>query len=276
MPAMPMALNKPPMVVGIRQTSSAMSTASEKIHAGVNAERFQRDDGEQKHDRERREQNRERDFVRRLLAARAFDERNHAVQKTFAGIGGDADFDFVREHARAAGDGAAVAAGFADDRRGFAGDGGFIHRRRAENDFAVGGNDFVGAHENDIAFAERIGIHGFNFAVAGDFVGARARAGLARSALACALPRPSATASAKFANSTVNQSQMAICATNSVWPGERKMSTVLMAAPTSVTNMTGFFTISRGFSFYERVADGRAREFSGQKWKRFSFAYFYL
>ena len=42
---------------------------------------------------------------------RAFDQRDHAVQKTFAGIGGDADLDFVRQHARAAGDGAAVAAG---------------------------------------------------------------------------------------------------------------------------------------------------------------------
>ena len=29
------------------------------------------------------EQNRERDFVRRLLAGRAFDERDHAVEKTF-------------------------------------------------------------------------------------------------------------------------------------------------------------------------------------------------
>jgi hypothetical protein len=75
------------------------------------------------------------------------------------------------------------------------------------------------------------------------------RVRVARSALACALPRPSATASAKFANNTVNQSQMAICVTNKVWPGERKMSTVLMAAPTIVTNMTGFFTIRRGFSF---------------------------
>ena len=115
---------------------------------------FKRDDGEQKHDRERREQNRERDFVRRFLAAGAFDELNHAVQKTFAGIGGDADFDFVREHARAAGDGAAVAAGLADDGRGFAGDGGFVHGGRAENDFAVGGNDFRGAHDHDIAFAQ--------------------------------------------------------------------------------------------------------------------------
>ena len=40
---------------------------------------------------------------------------------------------------------------------------------------------------------------------------------VARSALACALPRPSAIASAKFANSTVSQSQTAITATNQSW-----------------------------------------------------------
>ena len=37
---------------------------------------------------------------------------------------------------------------------------------------------------------------------------------VARSAFACALPRPSAIASAKFAKSTVSQSQTAITATN--------------------------------------------------------------
>ena len=33
MPAMPMALNKPPMVVGIKHTSSATSTGTEKFAA---------------------------------------------------------------------------------------------------------------------------------------------------------------------------------------------------------------------------------------------------
>ena len=40
---------------------------------------------------------------------------------------------------------------------------------------------------------------------------------VARSAFACALPRPSAIASAKFANSTVSQSQKAITPTNQSW-----------------------------------------------------------
>ena len=40
-----------------------------KYRAGINAERFQRDADEQKDKRQRREQNRERDFVRRFLTA---------------------------------------------------------------------------------------------------------------------------------------------------------------------------------------------------------------
>ena len=104
---------------------------------------FKRHADQQENQRQRRQQDGERDFVGRFLPLRAFDQRDHAVQETFAGIDGDADFDLVGEHARAAGDGAAVAAAFADDGRGFAGDGGFIHRGRAFDDIAVGGNDFA-------------------------------------------------------------------------------------------------------------------------------------
>ena len=39
----------------------------------INAERFQRDAHQEKNERQRGEQNRERDFVRRFLATRAFD-----------------------------------------------------------------------------------------------------------------------------------------------------------------------------------------------------------
>ena len=81
---MPMALSKPPIVVGIRQTSSATRTGIENTGAGINAERFQRDADEEKNERQRGEQNRQRDFVRRFLATRAFHQRNHAVQKAVA------------------------------------------------------------------------------------------------------------------------------------------------------------------------------------------------
>src|SRR4029453_1696774 len=73
---------------------------------------------------------------------------------------------------------------------------------------------------------------------------------------ACALPRPSAIASAKFANSTVNQSQSVICNSNPVFvtPGigamiPRISCRVVKTLPTSTTNMTGLPIIFFGFSF---------------------------
>ncbi len=75
-----------------------------------------------------------------------------------------------------------------------------------------------------------------------------------RSASACALPRPSAIASAKFANSTVNQSQTETARmkpagaspapVTSAW----KTSSVVNALPTSTTNITGFRIMWRGSS----------------------------
>ena len=47
MPAMPIAESSAPIVVGIRQTSSATSTIVVLLGTGVDRERLQRDDGEQ-------------------------------------------------------------------------------------------------------------------------------------------------------------------------------------------------------------------------------------
>ena len=113
------------MVVGIRQTSSETSTVTRRRGAaagGVDAvqgERLQRDHGQQEDQGEAGDQDVERDFVGRLLPLGAFHQRDHAVEEGFAGIGGDLDFDPVGEHLGAAGDGAAVAARFADDRARF-------------------------------------------------------------------------------------------------------------------------------------------------------------
>src|SRR4030088_1808789 len=69
---------------------------------------------------------------------------------------------------------------------------------------------------------------------------------------ACALPRPSATASAKLANSTVNHSHRMIWKVKPrlsppVTRSRRKI-TVVSAATISTTNITGFLIISRGSS----------------------------
>ena len=70
---------------------------------------------------------------------------------------------------------------------------------------------------------------------------------------ACALPRPSATASAKFANSTVNQSQRLIWneKPRSARPTRtsRRNRRVVRVATTATTNITGLRTSTRGSSF---------------------------
>src|SRR4029077_11047155 len=74
-----------------------------------------------------------------------------------------------------------------------------------------------------------------------------------RSVSAWALPRPSATASARFANTTVSHSKTTIV--------QLKIDGLVIAvymhssAPTSTTNMTGFLTWTRGSSFLN--ASGR-------------------
>src|ERR1035438_6510094 len=69
---------------------------------------------------------------------------------------------------------------------------------------------------------------------------------------ACALPRPSAMASAKLANSTVNHSHREIWKVKPATPApvarSRTVRSVVITAPTSTTNMTGFFIMWRGLS----------------------------
>ena len=181
-----------------------------EIDAAVDAERLHRHEHDEEDDRQRGEQDGQRDFVRRLLAFRAFDQADHAIEEGLAGIRGDADFDHVGKHARAAGDRAAIAAGFADDRRGFAGDGRFVHGRRAFDDLAVAGDELAGFHDNEIAFAQlaRRALPRVAPSLRKRFAFVSVRA--LRNVSAWALPRPSAIASAKFAKSTVNQSQSVI------------------------------------------------------------------
>ena len=112
-----MAERRPPIVVGMRQTSKRDEHRDRDRAArcrGLHAEERegqQRDRREEEDDRERGEQDVERDLVRRLLPLGALDHRDHPIEERLAGIGADADDDPVREDARPAGDGAAVAAG---------------------------------------------------------------------------------------------------------------------------------------------------------------------
>lgn len=68
-----------------------------------------------------------------------------------------------------------------------------------------------------------------------------------RKVSACALPRPSATASARFAKITVSQSQALTVQPNQS-PGSLKEKTVVRTEPTRTTNITGDLIIIRGSS----------------------------
>src|SRR5579862_2009707 len=70
-----------------------------------------------------------------------------------------------------------------------------------------------------------------------------------RNASAWALPRPSAIASAKFANRHVNHSHRQIWTLNRLHPPEVNRMAVVQIDPTQTTNMTRFLISSRGFNF---------------------------
>jgi len=92
-----------------------------------------------------------------------------------------------------------------------------------------------------------------------------------RSDSACALPRPSATASAKLAKTTVNQSQMETASVNHFGAapavGEntsRSQMAVVRTLPISTTNITGFFATRCGASFL-KLSTTAARRMAGSK-----------
>ena len=75
-----------------------------------------------------------------------------------------------------------------------------------------------------------------------------------RSVAACALPRPSATASARLAKTTVSQSQTTITQANTV--GSMIARTVVKTAPISTMNMTGLRHSVRRVELAQRVRRG--------------------
>ena len=87
---------------------------------------------------------------------------------------------------------------------------------------------------------------------------ARASVLVLRKLSACAFPRASAIASAKFANSTVNQSHREIWTWKLMFPPpvnkSRIKKIVVIAAPASTTNITGFFSNVMGFSLAKDAA----------------------
>ena len=181
----------------------------------------------------------------------------------------DADDNAIAEHARAAGDRAAVAAAFANDRRGFAGDGGFIHAGDAFDDFAIGRNDVAGFADHEVALLQRLARERFprvhsRKPARHRFLARLAQAGGLRLAAAFGdgfgevgeehgEPEPD-----RELRDEAAQLRLAV-----------KMPTVVRTAPTMVTNMTGFLTISRGLSFLNASADRGTDDLPVEKGRRF-------
>src|ERR1700733_11459501 len=95
-----------------------------------------------------------------------------------------------------------------------------------------------------------------------------------RNASACAFPRPSAMASAKLANKTVNHSHKVICRLNPK-PGcpcmrSRMRSTVVTTLPTSTTNITGLRIMVTGCNLTNESHTARRTIFASQR-LRFDF-----
>ncbi len=81
---------------------------------------------------------------------------------------------------------------------------------------------------------------------------------------ACAFPRPSAMASAKFANTTVNHSHSVICRLNLNAGPPLNKSMVVITLPISTTNITGLPIIFRGLSLRNASQSARRTIFHSQ------------
>ncbi len=123
---------------------------ADEAHEGTN-----RHHREQEDDREAREQDVERDLVRRLLTLGAFDQRDHAVEEGLAGVGRDADAQPVAGHGGAGRDRAAnVGAGLLEHGSGLAGDRGLADERDALDHVAVARDRLAGRDADHVALAQ--------------------------------------------------------------------------------------------------------------------------
>ena len=207
MPAMPIADSSAPIVVGISATSSAISVVTEIVGVRRTARtaaasttttrKISVSAGEQ-------------DVRARSRSASCAARRPRRARSCGPGTTGPGSWVISttirsREHARAAGDRAAVAAGLADHRRRLAGDRRLVDRGDALDHGAVAGDQLAGLDDHDVA-AVQLGRRARRCRrAAAPTVSVR----IARSASAWARPRPSASASARLAKTTVSHSQTA-------------------------------------------------------------------
>ena len=154
MPAIPIAESRAPIVVGISATSSAIRVTIEASVSEKLGEWAQRHDDGEEDERQPGEQDVEGDLVRRLAPLGPLDQVDHPVEEALAGLLGDLDHDPVREHPRAAGDGAAVAARLAHHRGRLAGDRRLVDRGDPLDHRAVAGDHLARLDHDHVAAAQ--------------------------------------------------------------------------------------------------------------------------
>ena len=120
----------------------------------VDRDGLQCNDSQQENDGKSGQQDVQRNFIWGLLPLGAFNQSNHLVDESFAGVRCDTNFDLIGQYPRAPRDGRAIAARFANDRSGLSGDGRLIDRCDAIDDISVTWNHFARGHNNNIAGAE--------------------------------------------------------------------------------------------------------------------------
>ena len=134
--------------------------------------------GQQEHQRQGDQQDRQGDLVRRFTALGAFHHGDHPVEEGFSRVHAAADHQPVGENACPAGHRGKIATGFTDHRGRLAGNGAFVHRGAAFDDFAIAGDNIPGFHQHHVAFAQifrrhvvdrRVMLRGAQFAGEGRF-----------------------------------------------------------------------------------------------------------
>ena len=218
----------------------------------VESERPQRHDRDEEGDRQPREQDVQRDLVRRLAPLGALDQRDHAVEERLARLLGDLDDEPVGEQARTAGDRGAVAAGLADHRRRLAGDRRLVDRADALDHLAVGGDHLAGLDDDDVAALQ---LRAGRVLPSCSARRSRCASRAACSPAPCRGPRRSPRRSSRRARSATarprsrTRPRRLVAAAQRLAAADRMNHVpVVITLPTSTMNITGFLSCRRGSS----------------------------
>ena len=197
------------------------------------------------------QQNRQGNFVRRLLTYCAFDQRDHAIEERFARIRTDLDAQRVADDlCTARNAGANVGSRLLQHRCRLTGDGRFVHVRDPFDYFAVAGDDFPFADHDHVALAQVGGRdHLFaSVAHAPRWCLFLSRTQCVRLGLAACLSHRLREVGEEYGEPQPQRDlqreadiagAVKICCSITI---------VVIAAPTSTTNITGFRATSRGSS----------------------------